>query len=228
MYIIYYYYFQINNKTLVLPRLCNFIQMGSCLSCLKKKENVEESIEFSNVMNNAVTCKVALMGGKLSTELSNKTNTYTVKSQGDGVVLGSCPLDCDTAFWEVKIGDNPGGVRVGVKRYSPKAPVSLDTLLDSNGETQPPSWSLSGVEFKTGDVVGICWDQTDLPMLTFLLNGTPLLSNSINRVRPANDIYPAVSLENGSSCEIVFDGNHFTHGPHNSKFSMIVCATSLI
>lgn len=203
--------------------------MGNCLNCLKgKKRNDEgETIEFSTVMNVAVTCKLALLGSKLKSSMGSK-NSYKIESVGDGSALGSCPLDCDTAFWEVKIGENPSGIKVGVKRYSPKTPVSLDTLLDDNGENQPPSWSLSGVELKTGDIVGVCWDQTDLPMLSFLLNGVELPSNSINRVRPANDIYPAVSLTTGSTCEILFDGDHFIHPSSNPKFKMIVCATSLI
>ena len=77
-------------------------------------------------------------------------------------------------------------------------------------------------------MIGIYWDQTDLPMLSFYLNGELLLKKSINRIRPATDIYPAVSIADGSSCNIVFDAAGFKFPPKTKKFTMIVCATQLI
>ena len=44
----------------------------------------------------------------------------------------------------------------------------LSYTLDNDTDKNSPSWLLSNVELKEGDVVGIYWDQTDLPMLTFI------------------------------------------------------------
>ena len=90
------------------------------------------------------------------------------------------------------------------------------------------SWYLKYTELKEGDVVGIYWDQTDFPMLNFSVNGKMLQNYAINRIRPSSDIYPAVSVQSGSSCAFGFDGEHFKYPPSSNKFKMIVCATSLI
>lgn len=192
--------------------------MGSC--CCKSRKNVEE-IELSSATNVTVTCKCGLCGNNVKM----KKDETGYKIEGKGTAIGSCALECDTGYWEVKIGNNPKGVCVGVKRFNPKKPVDLNTTLD---ECKDDSWVLKGKELKTGDVVGIYWDQTDLPMLSFAVNGEDVPDASYLRIRPANDVMPAVSVAEGSSCEMVFDGEYFTNPPKSSKFSMIVCASSLI
>ena len=142
-------------------------------------------------------------------------------------------MDCDTAYWEVVIGKGGGDVKIGIKKFSRKSKEENVTALlggDLEEDTSDdyPAWVLKGVSYKENDVIGVYWDQTDQPMLSFALNGVMCSSNtSINRVRPAHDIFPAVSVKNGGTCSIVFDGNHFSHAPA-SKFRMIICATSII
>ena len=139
--------------------------------------------------------------------------------------MGSCSLDCDTAFWEVVVGKNPSGLKIGVKRFQPKKPSPL------TGELDPKSgdaWILEGVELNEGDVIGVCWDQTDLPMLSFCRNGEFLSSGAITRIRPSNDLYPAISLSQDTTCEVIFNGDSFIKASPLPKFKMIVCATSLI
>lgn len=36
---------------------------------------------------------------------------------GNGTVIGSCPLDCDTGYWECVVGEDPDGLQLGIKRY---------------------------------------------------------------------------------------------------------------
>jgi hypothetical protein len=184
---------------------------------------------MSTVTNAAVTCRRGLFGKDVKAT-TDPTTTFC-KVEGHGTCIGSCSLDCDTAYWEVRVGDNPEGVCIGVKRFNPKQPSDLCIGLDEKGsdaETQSESYLFSGQNLKSGDVLGIYWDQTDLPMLSFAINGVEMPSSAILRIRPAIDIYPAVSVKKGSSCEMIFDGNHFLHPPKSSKFKMIVCATSLI
>lgn len=224
--------------------------MGSCLSCLKdttnkkntsnnnasqsksNSKNDKKEIVLSTTMNNnvAMACMVKLgpKGSKIKYKLNSNNNTYTV--EGSGTVVGSCSLDCDTGYWEIHCGKNPQGIKIGVVRFNNKKPTSLEEQMDGKGDGVTPSWCFDDptIQLKEGDVIGVCWDQTDLPMLSFCLNGNLLPTGAVTRIRPAVDICPAISLQEGSTCDIVFDGNYFLKPPPSSKFTMIVCATSLI
>lgn len=139
-------------------------------------------------------------------------------------------MDCDTAYFEVKVGaKNPTNVLIGVKQFSPKKNINLDTQLSDPADPVSPSWYLKGdsLSLKENDVIGIHWDQTDLPMISFTLNGKILSFGDVNRVKPANDIYPAVSITD-AECELIFDDNCFNFPAKSRKFQMIVCATSII
>lgn len=188
---------------------------------------------MSNKMNEAIMCKGGSCGEKVKINVDPTKNIIRVN--GSGTMIGSCSLDCDTAYWEVVVGKNPEDVKIGIKKYSRKSKdedvkvLLSGDLVEDHTETYP-SWSLSAdaVPYKEGDVVGVFWDQTDMPMLSFSLNGKKCLdSSSVNRVRPAHDVFPAVSVKPGASCCVVFDGNSFSHPPL-SKFGMIVCATNII
>jgi hypothetical protein len=201
--------------------------MGACLACFKATKTSKNDVEMSSVANALhTTCKLGLKADTIKVAHNKETNTYTL--EGKGTAIGSCSLDCDTAFWEVRVGKNPAGVRIGVKRVNVKKPPPLDGLLDGNGEGESPSWCLTDVDLVEGDIIGVCWDQTDLPMVSFCRNGDMMFEGAITRIRPANDVCPAVSIDEGSTCDIVFDGEHFRKPPPSAKFSMIVCATSLI
>jgi hypothetical protein len=203
--------------------------MGGCCSAAED----EKLEEVSNKMNEAIMCRGGSHGEKVKMKVDETKNIIRVS--GSGTLIGSCSLDCDTAYWEVVVGQNPEDLRIGIKKYSRKskeedAAVLLSgDLMEDHTETYP-SWSLSRdvVSYKEGDVVGVYWDQTDMPMLSFSLNGKKCAdSSSVNRVRPAHDMFPAVSVKPGASCCVVFDGSSFSHPP-NGKFGMIVCATSII
>lgn len=100
-------------------------------------------------------------------------------------------------FSKYRIGKNPTNVRVGVKRFNVKKPTSLETTLGTDSDSE--SWYFKAdQELKTGDVIGVYWDQTDLPMLSFCLNGKDVPSASQLRIRPTIDILPAVSVQYGS------------------------------
>lgn len=202
--------------------------MGACFGCLKKKD-AEETVEVSSNQNPvaSVTCKIGLKGPSVKISLDSASNIYSVS--GNGTAIGSCSLDCDTAYWEVIVGPNPAGVKIGIKRHNLKKQSPLpDGPLDGQTDGEFPSWVLQDDSLQEGDVVGVHWDQTDLPMLSFTKNGVLLDRESVNRVRPAIDVVPAVSVQEGSSCQVVFDGNSFKQKANGSRFKMIVCATNLI
>ena len=132
------------------------------------------------------------------------------------------------AYWEVILGKNPDGVRIGVKRFDFKHKSPLEEPMTGKTDGDEPTWVMAGNGLKEGDVIGIRWDQTDLPMLSFLKNNAMVDIASFNRIRPAVDIVPAVSVIEGSTCQVIFDQKGFKHPPNGTKFKMIVCATSLI
>jgi hypothetical protein len=91
--------------------------MNICCCCFKGKsategkngknnKSTEKDIELSsNAVNSMVMCKVGACGKQTVVNIDSSTNIIQVS--GRGTVLGSCALDCDTAFWQVKVGNNP-------------------------------------------------------------------------------------------------------------------------
>ena len=201
--------------------------MGGCCSKSSVDEDAVALNANSNSTNAAVTCRVGKHGEHINVKLDSTNNYYTIN--GKGTAVGSCFLECDTAYWEVRLGDNPANVCVGIKRGDKNLNGYLDA--DESGAAPPvdESWYFKTTdELKKGDMIGVYWDQSALPMLSFTLNGKDVPDASFLRVRPANNVVPAVSVRDTSSCELIFDGHHFIHPSKSSKFGMIISATSLI
>jgi hypothetical protein len=182
------------------------------------------------MITKACMCKPGLHGEKVKVTTDAAKNIISVS--GNGIVLGSCCLDCDTAYWEIVVGKNPENIDIGVKKYSCNKGESVDSAvlgesLSDNSYENFPSWWLKEGNLKEGDVVGVYWDQTDFPMLSFWVNGKPQPSYAINRIRPTENIFPAVSVKSGSNCCLIFDGESFAYPP-KGKFGMIICSTKLI
>jgi hypothetical protein len=199
-------------------------KMGCCCS---KRNREDDSIPLSNIPNTCVTSKVGKVGSNVRVTPVSSNGSFLIS--GNGTAVGSCILECDSAYWEVKIGDKPEGLCIGVKRFDDSKSQSLDGYLDNESDKHgEEAWCLHGVTFVKDDVVGVYWDQIDRPMLSFSLNGVALPQASHTRVRPANNIVPAVSVHDGSTCSFIFDEKHFLFPPKSSRYGMIVCATSLI
>lgn len=204
--------------------------MGNLCSCCFKNssENNNSNVELSKNSvdwneNRDVTCKC----GKYGKGIQQKLENGVISLSGSGTCIGSCCLECDTAYFEVKItSSNTNGVKIGFKKCKVKTFPSLDGILDTD-DKESPAWIYNGKQLKENDVIGVYWDQTDLPMVSFSLNGVEEPSANINRIRPANEIFPAISLQD-SSCQLIFDEKYFNFQPKSKKFKMIVCASSLI
>lgn len=194
------------------------------MGCLFGKPTEDEQCEvtLSNVTNAAVLCRGGAKGPAVTAVPTDKG--YQVS--GQGIFLGSCPLDCDIGRWEVIVDSDPGSVQIGLMRHRKTGDLS-NTLLDHKDDAASPAWCLEHA-LKVGDVVGVYWDQTDLPMVSFTVNGTLLPQAAVSRIRPANDIYPAVSVSGSGKVTVVFDEGGFAHPPLHGKFKMIICSTSLI
>ena len=199
--------------------------MGCCWG--KGDSNEADALEMGDVTNAAVLCRIGKTGEGIKVDMENQS----FRVSGKGTALGSSMLDCDIGYWEVKLGKNPQSCRVGIKRFNPKRPTPLNDVLKT-GEKTPSCWILDpkelGEELKEGQVIGIHWDQSDLPMVSYTVDGVLKSKASITRIRPTNDLYPAVSVTNGATVELVFNEEAFEKKPWASKFRMIVSATNML
>lgn len=212
------------------------VKMGCC--CVGKSNNdakVEIISSTTNVLSESVCPKIGARGNSIKVSYDNTKKYYSLTSDGgSGVALGSCHLDCDCAYWEIKIGkkgcNDNSKILIGVKRYKDIKVQTATKILDQCfAEDSTDCWYLKSEEYKSGDVIGIYFDQTDLPILSFSLNGVKLSDDtSIFRIRPSCDLVPAVSLEEGCSVDVIFDENAFNYPPANSKFRGIICSSSII
>lgn len=100
-------------------------------------------------------------------------------------------------------------------------------LLSDSPETNGTAL-MSKIKVSNGDIVGVCVQQSDLPMVQLFLNGEPLSDRSVNRFR--GTVYPSVFLpENeGLSLRIVFNDTDFKKSPPSSRFSPVMVARGLV
>lgn len=177
------------------------------------------------------------------------------KIKGKGVALSSCMLEADIAYWEMVIPARPANgaltekVMVGVSRFmkNQKETPILDTPIDfaavdeggdnsalvkSHPTLQVPFWGMpvSIPSNEKDTVIGVHFDQTDLPMLSFTVNDELQLSKSINRIKPSQNLYVSVSIPQGyeDECIVIFDDAHFKGKPAANKFGPLICSSSLI
>ena len=88
---------------------------------------------------------------------------------------------------------------------------------------------MSKIKVSNGDVVGVAVQQSDLPMVQFLVNDEPLFGDSINRFK--GQVFPAVSLPEGNegvSLKFVFNEKEFKKSPPSSRFYPVMVARGLV
>lgn len=78
------------------------------------------------------------------------------------------------------------------------------------------------------DTVGVAVQQSDLPMIQFLLNGEPLHDLAINRFRGV--VYPSVFLPPGDDvrASLVLDENDFREISPHARFGPVIVARGII
>jgi hypothetical protein len=84
------------------------------------------------------------------------------------------------------------------------------------------------IKVSSGDTIGIAVQQSDLPMVQFLLNGEPLNDFAVNRFRGL--VYPSVFLpeNDGLSVQLVFNENDFQELTPHARFGPLLVARGLI
>jgi len=122
-----------------------------CASRYTYDSDEEDGVETTEVVVNVNLCKAGPASDGLSVVEKDEGGVYS--ASGKGVIIGSCALECDTAYWEVVIGAEPSSVAIGVIRFDPKKEEKPASLSKDK-------WVLETKEpLKQGDVVGVHWDQ---------------------------------------------------------------------
>ena len=90
---------------------------------------------------------------------------------------------------------------------------------------------MRNIEIHNGDVIGVAVQQSDLPMVQFLLNGEPLHEKAVNRFR--GTVYPSVFLSDKHANDqlkltLVLQENQFKHQSPNARFGPIIVARSIV
>jgi hypothetical protein len=79
---------------------------------------------------------------------------------------------------------------------------------------------------RPNDIIGVAFCQSDMPMLSFYHNGSPISMYDVNKVR--GTVRPAISVENGAVAEFIFEEENFKHSPPNSRCCELIAATSVL
>jgi hypothetical protein len=84
------------------------------------------------------------------------------------------------------------------------------------------------LQIQDDDTIGVAVQQSDLPMVQFLINGEPVHEVAINRFR--GTIFPSVFLPAGENIKVTlaFDENNFRQFPPHARFGPVILATSII
>ena len=89
---------------------------------------------------------------------------------------------------------------------------------------------MKSLEVKNNDTVGVAVQQSDLPMVQFLLNGEPLHDLAINRFRGL--VYPSIYLPESNNeemkIEVMMNENGFRQMSPHARFGPVIVARGLI
>lgn len=227
--------------------------MGCCSSCFKTSRSSSSSFPKETEMTDVTVPSYSF---QISRKMSAPTvNIHHLSLTGSGLGLVDVSLEQDACYfeWHIEIpnpkaiNDSKGGIssdeddddffsfesalKFGVAtKKSPEfykksqvddEDLEEDDQMDDGTQLMKPIPNL-----KDGDVVGVAVQQSDLPMLQFLLNGEPLHDLAINRFR--GKVYPSVLLREGYRVKFVWsEDEHKELSPH-VRFGPLIPERGLI
>eukprot|EP00545_Synedropsis_sp_CCMP1620_P010019 CAMPEP_0119003808 /NCGR_PEP_ID=MMETSP1176-20130426/777_1 /TAXON_ID=265551 /ORGANISM="Synedropsis recta cf, Strain CCMP1620" /LENGTH=202 /DNA_ID=CAMNT_0006955443 /DNA_START=63 /DNA_END=671 /DNA_ORIENTATION=+ len=202
--------------------------MGGCCSCLKGEADTKES---------EMTARASAPKGK-SMSLSRKMSAPTIelekggmKVSGNGLALAGVCIEQDAAYWEWHIElpdgkseDTMFGISTSKDR---KFYRDLEEQDDESPQTNGTAL-MKKVFLEDGDTVGVAVQQSDLPMVQFLVNGEPLHELAINRFR--GTVYPSIHLPAGENLKValVLEENDFRQEPPHVRFGPVIVARAIV
>ena len=83
------------------------------------------------------------------------------------------------------------------------------------------------ITISENETVGVAVQQSDLPMIQFLLNGEPIHDLAINRFR--GTVYPSIFLPHGEQVKarLVLDEENFTQMSPHARFGPVIVARGI-
>lgn len=171
--------------------------------------------EMSRKMSNPT---VKFITTESDTDSTSSRAPYRTVS-GSGLALACISIEQDSAYWEwhiqadddLKIGVSNGDNESFFEQREELNQISLKfglatsksrkfyRILAANDEGDDVPMEDDGTalmrsipDLKNGDVVGVAVQQSDLPMIQFLVNGEPMHHLAINRFR--GTVYPSIWL----------------------------------
>lgn len=171
---------------------------------------------------------------------SPKVQISGTKVSGVGLALVGVPVEQDAAYWEWHIdGTESEGEKF--EEYESDAPkFGVATKKDAkfykaleiqaeDGDSTPEEDGtalMKAIPVLSGDTVGVAVQQSDLPMVQFLLNGEPVHDIAINRFR--GTVYPSIFLREGLTVTAVFDEDHWQEMSPHARFGPLIAARGII
>jgi hypothetical protein len=143
---------------------------------------------------------------------------------GSGSALANAALHQSRAYWEIKVLE-AGKFCVGVSHR-----LKPEHLNGQIGDNSRHSWGLcfdgsKGLRAKMGDIISVLLDQSEIPVLHFLLNGVRLENRSVRGIRGL--VFPAMSVQGGTRLDANFGPSAFVHEPPQG-FSGVIRAMDII
>ncbi|GMI30464.1 hypothetical protein TeGR_g4723 [Tetraparma gracilis] len=204
--------------------------MGCCFS-----SSPDSSVELTSQSDDSAPIKIVESSNAMCMYMEDR-NCLTAECEGK-LAAASAPVcvEQDRSYWECQVthpGEGEFELIVGVAKKTPLE--SLAAVLPSSASDPLPSdlYCVRIPDLKKGDVVGVCFDQSDLPMLTFRLN-SEITSHHVTRVRGA--VFPFVAFTGGDPAEgrtttavsVVFRRDKF-RAEKPDRFDVLMAASSLI
>uniref|UniRef100_A0A7S2KX06 SPRY domain-containing protein n=1 Tax=Leptocylindrus danicus TaxID=163516 RepID=A0A7S2KX06_9STRA len=169
-------------------------------------------------------------------ECNNNNGDQIIR--GKGLALSSVSIEQDSAYWEIRIGTTDGQddehdenafeiLKFGVAKQC--STLELNSIQDISEDDDSNRFFLRGIpNLVDGDIVGVAVQQSDLPMVQFIINGEPLHHMAINRFR--GSVYPAVwlPLPDALQVEFIWDEGQWKYEPPSAKFKAIMLARSIV
>eukprot|EP00299_Pterocystis_sp_00344_P012907 c6258_g1_i4.p1 GENE.c6258_g1_i4~~c6258_g1_i4.p1 ORF type:complete len:211 (+),score=52.70 c6258_g1_i4:1-633(+) len=197
-------------------------EMGACLSLLSALFSGDvllnqKAIEVKERQANQIQAEAASASVTFATH-GKDTVVKGATVSGQGVAVSKMVIEQDAAYWEV-IVLQPGHIAVGVAK-----PAAAEQLPPTLGEGTTSFGSTWGVlELAKDDVIGVCFQHSDLPMITFFLNGQPCEGREVIRVK--GPVCPAVGV--GES-EVELRLSDFRFKPPSERFLPLMAAKDML
>jgi len=230
--------------------------MGNCCGCLKSSGAAasssgggggnKKSVEMTDGRSNKLSPSLTL--SKRMSAPSVEIDHGMARVSGNGLALVGCSIEQDAAYWEWQIERTGGGgggklsahdeddedeeenaPKFGVATKKDRRFYQARQALEVDDNTMPAEDGtalMRAIPVRDGDTIGVAVQQSDLPMIQFLLNGEPLHNMAINRFR--GSVFPSIYIREGLRAEVVFDEDNFKELSPHARFGPLIAARGII